>query len=516
VEFDQYLWNWNPRTRGDGRPEGQTNHRGNFFRTPFTDERIGGQWVRRLSSPDFQGSLAYLRDYCTDTFGGSGWQVNNGDPHGYGFEFLNSEAADPAIPGRPRIQYAGAPSYPLDQLHFVCSDFADPQGNDTFGAISWRVAEIAAPGLAGYLPGQPRRYEIETLWASSNQPSAALQMRIPAAQLRAGRTYRVRARFEDNTGRQSHWSEPVEFVAGAPDVSAWRQALRISEVMYHPPSARPEEDSAGFDTEDFEFIELLNLGSRDLNLADLRFTGGIEQGFADSTLLAPGAVVLLVKNLEAFHQRYGTNPTVIGVFASGNLSNGGEVVRISIGYDAEIHAFTYDDRAPWPEFADGQGGSLERIRLADPDHANPEHWRATTLAGGTPGRVGTITYDAWAKGSANLVDPEADPDHDGKANWVEFALGSLPGTPDGPVVLEWSPPAAAANALGVRFVRSSVAEGVRMSVEASPDLITWVSAGEWLESRPGAGGTVWETHRVAVDPAGSAQIFLRLRLVREF
>ena len=58
---------------------------------------------------------------------------------------------------------------------------------------------------------------------------------VPVAVARPGHTYRVRVRHQDNTGRWSHWSEPVEFVAGAADVSVWQDNLVISEIMYHPP-----------------------------------------------------------------------------------------------------------------------------------------------------------------------------------------------------------------------------------------------------------------------------------------
>ena len=37
---------------------------------------------------------------------------------------------------------------------------------------------------------------------------------LPAEVCRPGQTYRVRARYKDLTGRWSHWSNPVQFVAG--------------------------------------------------------------------------------------------------------------------------------------------------------------------------------------------------------------------------------------------------------------------------------------------------------------
>ncbi len=45
--------------------------------------------------------------------------------------------------------------------------------------------------------------------------------------------------------RCSHWSEPIEFVAGTPDLQTF-DALVISEILYHPGTPSDEELTAGF------------------------------------------------------------------------------------------------------------------------------------------------------------------------------------------------------------------------------------------------------------------------------
>ena len=44
---------------------------------------------------------------------------------------------------------------------------------------------------------------------------------VPGHQLEPERTYRVRVRMRDNDDHWSHWSEPVQFVAGSAVSSVW-------------------------------------------------------------------------------------------------------------------------------------------------------------------------------------------------------------------------------------------------------------------------------------------------------
>ena len=59
--------------------------------------------------------------------------------------------------------------------------------------------------------------------------------------------------------------------------------------MYHPPASLSED---GWDVDEFEFIELMNVGSTAIDLTGVRFVEGVEFDFAGSavTQLAPGAV----------------------------------------------------------------------------------------------------------------------------------------------------------------------------------------------------------------------------------
>ena len=77
---------------------------------------------------------------------------------------------------------------------------------DNVPGIEWRLAEVT-PGTRTK-PLVPRKYEIEPLWQQAGSAAAD----IPTTLVQRGHTYRVRARLKNDTGRASHWSEPVEFM----------------------------------------------------------------------------------------------------------------------------------------------------------------------------------------------------------------------------------------------------------------------------------------------------------------
>jgi len=204
ADLDECVWNHHPRS----------NARGAFYRNPARGTWFGGDWERKLVTPNFAGFVRHVTDFMTNSRPGGGWKRNDGDPRGHGYGWLQADAEDADVPLRPRIGYSGPEGFPVNALRFHSTLFADPQGPDTFAAVQWRIARIAAPGLAGYTVGKPRRYEVQETWSSPDAARAGIQMQIPLAAVSPGQTYRVRARMKDTSGRWSRWSEPVQFVAG--------------------------------------------------------------------------------------------------------------------------------------------------------------------------------------------------------------------------------------------------------------------------------------------------------------
>ncbi len=172
-------------------------------------------------------------------------------------------------------------------------------------------------------------------------------------------------------------------------------SLRISEVYYHPADDTPEEEAAGFgDADEFEFIELVNIGSEPIGLTGAQLVrttvdgeeAGIEFDFASGaiTTLNPGEHVLVVENLDAFQFRYGDGYPVTGQW-TGKLGNAGELVTLTVD-GTIITQFLYDDA--WHPSTDGEGYSLEANDPRDPDLEHwtvGDGWRPSVSIGGSPG-----------------------------------------------------------------------------------------------------------------------------------
>ncbi|MEZ5305140.1 MAG: LamG-like jellyroll fold domain-containing protein, partial [Verrucomicrobiales bacterium] len=208
------------------------------------------------------------------------------------------------------------------------------------------------------------------------------------------------------------------------------------------PPATPEEQAAGAAGSDFEFVEIQNLGAEPVDLTGMRFADGIDFDFPAATLGA-GEFALIVSNAAAFEARYGAAAAgkVIGEFANGtNLNNGGEALALAGAAGDPVLALRYNDRAPWPETADGDGFSLT---LTDPpntpDPSDAAAWHASIAVGGTPGEAepfdsdGDTLPDYWEARyfAGSLAQGAGDHgDGDGLTNGEEFDRGTDPSRDD--------------------------------------------------------------------------------------
>ena len=169
--------------------------------------------------------------------------------------------------------------------------------------------------------------------------------------------------------------------------------LQIHEVHYDPAPPTAEEETAGFNAADFEFIELRNLGDSTVDLSGVQFTRGI-RARVDPTakaLLEPGAVALLVANRDAFVRRYPNVPAtaIVAVFAEGSrLNNGGEQLTLRNHTGLLLHTLAYDNGGPWPQWEREEGRSLVYTGGVGESAAKVAAWTASAEAGGTPGVVG--------------------------------------------------------------------------------------------------------------------------------
>ncbi len=154
--------------------------------------------------------------------------------------------------------------------------------------------------------------------------------------------------------------------------------MKITEIHYDP---LPDGDISGTE---FEFIELKNVGSSSLSLAGAHFVQGIDYTFPNESPVLPGSFVVLASNAGMFQKRYGFAPT--GEYNQ-QLDNVGERLTLVDLPGDTLFTVRYNDKAPWPDSADGDGYSLVVKNIngyGNPDSAN--YWRASLSINGSPGR----------------------------------------------------------------------------------------------------------------------------------
>lgn len=196
------------------------------------------------------------------------------------------------------------------------------------------------------------------------------------------------------TGRLSRWGGTLTLydtqlrtVASKPlqaNPSNAQRYLRITELMYNPSPV----EATDFETQDYEYVELLNTGDEPLPLGGVVFTEGIYYTFPDGVSLSPGGYVILAKDPAAFSARFMVpeGVTVVGGY-DGQLSNSGEELILEDAEGNVIHRFEYDD--DWYPLTDGQGFSLSKHDPAGSllsDWNDKLGWRASSYREGSPGQ----------------------------------------------------------------------------------------------------------------------------------
>jgi hypothetical protein len=292
---------------------------------------------------------------------------------------------------------------------------------------------------------------------------------------------KIVARLENN----GQWSGPIDATYMINTVPASDGNLVVSEIMYRPADASPAEILAGFsDRDEFEYIELMNISATDtVDLTGVQFVESNGQGIlfdfntADIQFLAPGELLILVENPDAFAMRYGSYHPVAGRY-SGALSNDGETLTLLDSSMNIIRAFTYNDQTPWPTAADGDGYSLVLVApSSNPDHSLAANWCPSANLNGTPGNDDGIPF---TPGGDLISYALAGTDQ------VEFADGQFSYTVD------------------------LTAKDAQTSVEISTDLQTWTSSDLQLLSRTHNGDG---TETLSWIPTAIGErVFLRLKV----
>ncbi|MBN1672640.1 MAG: lamin tail domain-containing protein [Kiritimatiellae bacterium] len=308
------------------------------------------------------------------------WTVN---------EFKNDVLA--YIPRRRDYLYAHSavpaaqPSNP--SVNFGTVDFRPASGNQDEEYIELTNPNAYAVDIGGWRLANAVEFTFRPGTVIRAGHSMYVSPNVVAFRARASSPKGNEGRFVQGhyKGQLSAWGETIDLwndsgvkvktktYSGTP--SSPQQYLRISELMYNP--------DAG---EDYEFIELKNTRGSSLDIANVKFTDGIEFTFPAGTTLAAGEYIVVVRNKTAFQALYGTGVRVAGQY-QGALDNGGEELELRDAYNEKILAFAYKDG--WFASTDGDGFSLVMKDLAPHDAAHWENrsaWRASYTYGGSPGK----------------------------------------------------------------------------------------------------------------------------------
>ena len=472
ADIDAAMWNLHPRTTGGGANTGQSSHRGNFYRALYLDGPRGGlggtvktdSWRRALADADgdgfsdHEGLMAYFVNYATNTWPGGTWSRRavtgfgggtDSDPnrqHGYGYKYLEFESLyggwgnanqNPTsanlhddAPVTPVVT-ATNPAFNTDKLSFSASGFADADGTGTHAATQWRIAGISAPGLPGFVVGQPWDYELTATWTSGELAPGTDGFTFPLGIAEPGKRYRVRARHLDNDGNWSAWSAPVTFDAAAPQPFTLMHYWNFNNQGNAP--------------------SLTRLGASQTTVGTVLYADG--QNFA--ALNARGG------DPAGFHQRI-NNPLTPGTELRFAIPTTGfrdilvqyETRRSGSGAGTQIIDYTLDGGQSWENHSDiivpdVASGPVPVVALdfsgVSGARDNPDFGIRIAFAQGAGGTVGNNRFDnltvegrpitpgfqAWRTGqftALELADPAvsgaaADPTGSGVTNLLRHAMG---------------------------------------------------------------------------------------------
>jgi Lamin Tail Domain/CotH kinase protein len=264
--------------------------------------------------------------------------------------------------------------------------------------------------------------------------------------------------------------------------------LRITELMYDPINGT-----------NYEFIELKNISAtKTLDISGVKLAQAVDFTFLTTTTLAPGATIIVAKDVARFRSLYGAAPVVAG-FYTGKLDNGGEelVLTCPSPWLSVIQKITFS--GDWYASADGSGSSLEIVNPGTVSRYDTGAkygptgqliWQASATTGGTPGGINAISNFATWLTAYNVTGASTDTDADGLSHLSEYALGLRPTTPDE----ELAPIIASIDANGHMDIGLSLPAlcppDVRYTLEVSTtlELVSWsvlatkTGAGAWSGS----------------------------------
>ena len=357
----------------------------------FDDDQDRG-WPLRA---DGRGSSLQIVDWQGDYGNGRNWRPSSrihGTP-GSGADSVESSlminevvssSQDPLVDA---VELVNIDSAAVQLDHYYLSD--TPTDADSFGRFKLPAVNLAVGGFLvlnegdfnppenpnGFAFNGTRGDEIYLLRGDADGPidfvdAATFPASVP----------------DESFGRvQQGPLAPLSSISlGAANVAYRVGPIILSEFNYHPsdPSVAALNLDAEIEAEDLEFLELHNSGVETVTLTDWRIRGDVDFDFPTDATLAPGETVLVLRfnpdrednsaRVAAFRAEYdlGNEVRLLGGF-QGSLDNAGHRITMQrpgaiVEGDPTIPRLwedevRFDDVAPWPTSADGQGESLQRV-----------------------------------------------------------------------------------------------------------------------------------------------------------
>jgi hypothetical protein len=328
-----------------------------------------------------------------------------------------------------------------------------------------------------------------------------------AVTLNATTTIKSRVR---NGSTWSALNEATFLVGSLADASN----LVVSKIYYNPPGS----------VETDEYIEIMNISGNEIELANLSFASGLTFDFntAADTTLSAGERAVIVVNRAAFETTFAAQLPIhiLGEFV-GALSNSGERIALLDASGGTIKDFSYNDAAPWPVSADGDGPALVLINPeSNPDHSIGTNWRASSTAAGTPGSDDRTLYATWKSTNGVGSDTE-DTDDDGLSALLEFAFGGSTTTPNPELLPQASVQTLTVNSVTADYLTITIhrgigAEEVTYTPEISTDLAQWNNGPLFVvqEGSPQFNGDGTETviYRSTDPVTTDERLFIRVKV----
>ncbi|MFT7303735.1 MAG: hypothetical protein ACI8UZ_002578 [Akkermansiaceae bacterium] len=293
----------------------------------------------------------------------------------------------------------------------------------------------------------------------------------------------------------------TESTAGATNSGPVLGPVYLSEVHYAPTSSDAHE-----------FVEITNQGTTTVSLDQWKLRGGLDFDFTPAHSIPAGQSLVIVGfnpvvntvAADNFRANFGigNEVTLIGPATDGPLDNERGTVRLQqAGASPEFGQITVDEvryeaSTPWP-LATGGPSLTRNVALAFGKFSNS--WSA---ASPTPGSIIVgEDYATWA--AANSVGAEeADDDGDLLSNFLEFAMGTDPTSPDEQPVLTIS-----GSTGTVTFPRHLGRSGVTLQFQTSTELKIWTTQSTSATNLTGS----IQTNEFTIDLANHPELYWRLR-----